>query len=116
MPGLVKRILRQKAVYWAPLGENETGQMTFDDPIEIPVRWEDITMEFLDKQGKTQVSRSQVFVDRVLEVGGVLWKGTLDYIAADASNPFANEDAWAIRSFNEQPDMRARNFLRWVIL
>ena len=31
----LKRVCRQTAVYWAPTGVGETGQTTYDDPVEV---------------------------------------------------------------------------------
>jgi hypothetical protein len=115
VPNLIKRMLRQDAVLWTFTGEDEFGNKTYADPVQIKVRWEDKTEQFLDRKGNTQVSRAQVYVDRKIEERSALWKGTLAEVESTA-DPFANDGAYEVRAYSEQPDFKARRFLRFVML
>ena len=103
------------------MNEEEFGNKVFDQPKQIKVRWEDKTEEFLDKTGNTLISRSQVFVDRKIEERSVLWKGTFATVQVEVDDngnpdPFVNDDAFEVRQYAEQPDFKAKKFLRYVML
>jgi len=119
---LIKRMRRQKAVYWA-LQSEDSGGDDFDDygqplvvaPVEIDCRWEDSTEEFIDADGVPQMSRAIVYVDRDVDVGGVLMLGTLADVD-DVDNPKINDAAWEIKRFDNFPDLKAKEFLKTAYL
>ncbi len=112
---------RQTAVYW-PL---EVSGDDFDDygqpvvvaaePVEISCRWEDVSEEFIDKNGTRQISHSKVYTDQDVDVGGILMLGTKDDIT-DSTNIKENENAWEIRRFDKLPNLKNTEFLRTVFL
>ena len=116
--GIIARMRKQTAVYW-PLASSDSGGDDFDDygqpvvtdPIEISCRWEDVAEEFIDAKGTRQVSKSTVYVDQDVDVGGILMLGTEDDIT-DSTNIKENEGAWEIRRFDKLPNLRATEFLR----
>jgi hypothetical protein len=119
---LKPRILQENAVYWAPAGSDDMGRPAYAAPVVIDCRWEDTNDEFVDKEGRVQVSKAMVYVDRGLELHGVL-----KYLGRKASNPglagltdqtqpFNNPNAWEVRGVNNLPNRRAKKFLRWVYL
>lgn len=124
MANLAKRSRRQRAVLWKFLREDHFGNKVYADPVEIKVRWEDSTIEFLDRTGNTAISNAQVFVGEKIKERSVLWKGPLDEADIEDGpdgnpNPFVNEGAYEVRKYHEQPDFKARNpdrFLRYVML
>src|ERR1700761_8195787 len=71
---VLEEMCRQIAVYWEPNLENPNGQVTYTaNPVEIRVRWEQITDVFIDRTGNEATSKAEVFVlEPVLELG-VLW-------------------------------------------
>ncbi len=119
---IITRMLKQTAVWW-PLASMESsgsdydnyGQPIVTDPVEIDVRWEDVSEEFLDKDGVVQLSRARVYVDRDVEVGGVLMLGELTDIT-DATTPKENENAWEIRRVEKLPNLRNTEYLRTCYL
>jgi len=114
---LLKKMLKQTAVYW-PLTSVEFdgyGQPVPSTPIEIKVRWEDVCEEFLDANGTMQLSKAKVYVDRDVEVGGILMLGELSS-GVDESNPKENDDAWEIRRVEKLPTLNAKEFLRTIYL
>lgn len=114
---IIKKMLKQKAVWWplAAIEYGNYGQPNPSTPVEIDCRWEDVGEAFLDSRGTTQLSRSIVYVDRDVVVGGVLMLGELDS-SVDEDNPKENENAWEIRRFEKLPTLRATQFLRKAYL
>jgi len=114
---LLVKMLKQKAVYWqlSALEFDDYGQPIPSTPVEIKCRWEDVGEEFLDGTGTIQLSRAKVYVDRDVEVGGILMLGELDS-GVDESNPKENENAWEIRRFEKLPTLKATQFLRTCYL
>lgn len=112
---LITRMLKQTAVYWALAGTDDNGQPTYENPVEISCRWEDVTMEFLDAFGETQMSQARVYVSQDVTIGGVLLLGELSS-SVDQDDPKANAGAWEIRRFAKEPNFKATEFLRTVML
>jgi len=117
MCSLIARMRKQKAVYWSltSTGFDDYGQPIPSTPIEIKCRWEDVSEEFLDGNGTVQLSRARVYVDRDVEIGGVLMLGELDS-GVDESNPKENDNAWEIRRVEKLPTLKATQFLRTCYL
>ncbi len=120
---IIDTMLRQTAVWW-PLQSSESagggdfdeyGQPLLSDPVEISVRWEDRIEEFIDGEGTTQLSNAVVFVDRDVEVGGVLMLGEIADIT-DLENVKENDGAWEIMRFDKLPTLRATKNLRTAYL
>ena len=112
--GVARRAMKQKAVYWAPLEPDAYGKPTYDDPIEIDCRWEDVQEEFVNPEGDREVSRSKLIVDRDLELKGMMKLGELDSNTED--DPKQEDDAWEIRLFMKTPNFKGTKFLREVYL
>lgn len=120
--GIIKRMRKQTAVYWA-LASADSGGRSHDDfgqpvvtgPVEIKCRWEAKTEEFIAANGTKQSSRAQVYVDRDVDVGGVLMLGELtDVVPGEDAKE--NEDAWEIKRFDKIPNLRATEFLKIAYL
>jgi hypothetical protein len=107
---IIKKMRKQYAVYWPPLGPNQSGMQTYGEPVEIRCRWEDDDFAFVDSKGTTVASTTSVFPDRILEVGGILWKGRLLDVPSQ-SDPLSNENSDEIIKFGELPNLRAKEFL-----
>ena len=108
---LIDTFMRQRCVYWAPAGTDDSGNPKYEDPVELKCRWEDNVQEYMDPAGNRMVSNAQVFVPVKVETRGVLWRGRYDDVE-DYTDPFANPDAYEIRRYTEQPNIRATKFLR----
>lgn len=114
---LIKRMRKQDAVYWALAGE-ESGGKDFDkygqpvvtEPVAIKCRWDGKTEEFIDAKGTRLFSHAIVFVDRDVDVGGVLMLGTIADIT-NADVPKENANAWEIKRFDKIGNLRATEFL-----
>jgi hypothetical protein len=113
--GIITKMLKQTAVYWEKTGVDDYGQPTWAAPIEIRCRWEDRTEEFVSPEGTREASMAVVYVGQDVVVGGVLMLGLLGS-SVDENDPKANLGAWEIRSFSKLPDLKAKQFLRTVML
>ena len=70
--------LNQSAVYWGNPQDNGYGGFTYDDPVEIKCRWEDMHQVVTDTKGEEVISRAVVYVDIDLEENGVIYLGTME--------------------------------------
>lgn len=113
---LTTKHLKDMAVYFAPGAVQENGQYAFLSPVPIKCKWMDTQQEFLNKNGGRQISRSVIYVDRDLDLKGVIWQGELSDLT-DTENPFANEGAWEIQGFDKVGRLRQpKDYLRVVYL
>lgn len=101
---IIKRMRRQKAVWWQRLSPDEYGEFSYAVPVEVSCRWDDTAQEFLDPKGETQTSRSVVYVDRLMTVGDRLKRGELESDTAD--DPSEEAEAFEIRRFDQNPNLR----------
>lgn len=72
----IKTVCVQPAVYWAPSGHDGFAP-TYATAVEIKVRWTDKTQIVVDSTGKEVVSKAEVLVTSDLQIGGLLWLGSL---------------------------------------
>jgi len=93
--------LNQVLTYWAPAGTDRFGAETFATPILIKGRWEDRTEQVRTPSGDEITSRSVVFVDRPLAIGGYLAKEDMT-----VTNDPTIAGALEIQSWAEVPDLR----------
>lgn len=118
---IITTMRKQTAVYWAP-GSSETGGQDFDglgarlyaDPVEISCRWEDDAKQYVRADGEIGITKSIVYVDRDVIVGGVLALGSLSTM--NTTNPLLNVGAGTINAFSKLPNIRATEFLRTAYL
>ena len=114
---IITKMLKQVAVYW-PLQStpyDQYGQPQWNLPVEISCRWEDTVEEFIAKDGTLQKSRSKVFVDRDVQLGGMLMLGELGS-GVNEDDPKQNVGAYEIKSFAKVPNLKIKEFLRTVYL
>ncbi len=113
--GIISKMRKQTAVYWALSSVNTYGENQYAAPVEIACRWEDVSVEFLDNDGSTQMSRARVYVDRDVIIGSVLMLGVIADIT-DEVNIKENAGAWEIRKFDNLPNLKATEFLKTAML
>lgn len=113
--GQIGRKRKDWAVYWAPDAADRYGKPGFAEPAEIRVRWEETQIEFVNKEGRTEISNAQVLVDQDLELGGILMKGRLTDITSPLQ-PFENGDAYEIRGWEDVGSIRNTSRSRVAIV
>jgi len=106
---IIKKMRKQKAVYWARLSADEYGVFAYDDPVQVDCRWDDMGVEFRNVEGEVQVSQSVVYVDRVMAIGDKLQRGEMDSTTPDS--PAGLTTAFEIRRFDQNPNLRATETL-----
>ncbi|MCK4858882.1 MAG: hypothetical protein KAT58_12990 [candidate division Zixibacteria bacterium] len=109
--------LKQTAVYWGNPQSDGYGGRTFDDAVELDVRWQDRQELFVDAQGREQISRAVAYVATDLDIGGYLYLGELaDLSSAEEGDPLSVSTAYEIRAISKTPDIGADRFARKVWL
>jgi hypothetical protein len=109
-------------VYWAlksaesgGIAYDDYGQPQYTDPVEIYCRWDDVAVEFIDRNGTKQVSKSTVFVRQDLDIGGMLFHGTLAEVTSPDA-PREQDNAWEIRQFGVTPHIKYKYKVRIAYL
>lgn len=91
--------LRETITYWAPNGVDNFGDPSFASPISLQAKWEDRTELFIDESGREQRSRSVVYVDTDVLIGGYLTRGI-----SSATNPLGVTNAFMIKDYKKISD------------
>ena len=104
-----KYICVQDVVYWANPVDDGRGGYTYDDPVEIKARWDDLQKQIVSADGEQLVCDAQVCVLEDLDIGGVLYLGTIEellvagYLAGDLSPARDVPGAYEIRRVDKIP-------------
>jgi len=81
-----------RCVYWAPLSQGDNhdryGEQSYEQPLEIYCRWEDKVEAIQLPNGAQFSTKSIIYVDTELAMGGILWHGLL--VAVPSEPPVAN--------------------------
>ena len=85
-------------------------------PQELTVRWSDKNVEFIGRDGTTQMSKTKVYVGEDVEIGGILMLGTLADVDNSLNNPLDNDGAFEIKGFNKTPTFKVDEYLRIAFL
>jgi hypothetical protein len=114
----IKSTCTQDAVYWGNPKEDGYGGKTFDAPIDIKCRWQDIVQLLGTPDKESVISRATVVVLQDLEEDGLLWLGTLANLTVQQQNdPRTIEDICIVKRFSKLPAIRSTTvFLRKVYL
>jgi hypothetical protein len=116
LKSFLRKIRKQKALYWAPLAVGGQGRAdTFEDPVEIDCRWTDVTEETVAPFSNRFTSKAKVIVDRVLAEGGLLMKGLLTDLLS-TEHPSEAAGCFEIMLFQNIPDIKAKDFLYMATL
>ena len=102
----------QIAVYWASYLSDGFGNVTFADPVEIAVRWENKVELFIDNQGKEQKSAAIVYPASVVQIEGYLYLGTLLALSsAEENDPKSIATAKEIRGVSTSINVKGTQTL-----
>lgn len=108
---VIRRMRRQKAVYWQRGAADRYGTYAFEEPVEIDCRWVDRMMEILDSKGAKSISTSTVYVDRDMVPGDRLKQGEMD--STTPSDPMQINDAHEVKRVENIPNFKATETL-WI--
>jgi hypothetical protein len=114
---VLNRMCKQVCVYWSsPVNDGEGG-FTFDTPVELAVRWEEMDQLMSDAKGESFTSRAVVYVLEDLDVDGMLYLGELADLNSDTElDPKSVEGAYYIKRFEKSPSVGGNQFLRKAYL
>jgi len=116
----LQKYLNQTAVYWANPVSDGLGGYTYDDPVEVKVRWSDKQEKFLSSESTTQegveelLSKSFILAESDFDVNGRMFLGYL--IDLESDNLPGSVNALTIKLFEKIPNIGATQFLRKVYL
>jgi len=124
---VISRRFKQKCIYWGNPVNDGHNKFTFDTPVELNCRWEEIEQIISDKNGNEITSRAVVYVSQDLDEDGMLMLGTLESLYelegdSDSSSgvvddPKDVEGAYIIKRFQKVPALGSTtNFTRRAFL
>lgn len=123
---VLRKFCVQPCVYWGAPVNDGSGGFTFADPVEILVRWEDVTRILSSSDGKEKESKATVLLQQDVDEQGYLFLGTLDDLDALDSevessgtvyNPMNIEEAYPIIGVERIPFVRSTTvFVRTAYL
>lgn len=91
MPSLgnvIKRFTKQKLVYWRKIASDNFGQPTYAEAVELKCRWEDTQKEIILPDGRTVLSKGYILLASNLEVGSLVFLGTIDQDPKHLDRPY----------------------------
>ena len=115
---MIEKRCVQDAVYWGnPVNDHEGG-FTFDNPIEIKCRWEEMIQVISDNKGNEVTSRAVIYLLQDVHEEGYLFLGTLDDLdSTQEADPKTIENAFIIKRFDKIPVLGSTTeFLRKAYL
>jgi hypothetical protein len=95
---------RQKAIWWVQGALDRYGNPTFDAPVEVDCRWEEVGQEYLSDKGEKQLSRAVVYVDRAMQMGDRLALGAME--SDTPEDPIAHTGSKQIERFDVLPNLK----------
>lgn len=102
----------QYGVLWAASGSDEFGQLQITQPVEFSARWELGAILSDSPLASTHRLVGRAFVDRVIPLESIVWKGTLeDYRLLNEPG-----DLMQVVDYAEVPNVKANRILRTVLL
>jgi len=109
MENVIKKFAVQTAVYWATPTNDGDGNMTYDSPVEILVRWDDKTQVVTDSSGKERTSNAEILTNQEMVEEEFLYNGSLaDFPSGqDLSNPKTVEGAYEIITKMKVPAVKS---------
>lgn len=119
LQAIIERQYKQTTVYWGNPQSDGQGGFTFDDPVEIACRWEDIRQVVTDNKGNSVVSRAVIYVKQDLDEEGMIYLGTLSDFdsTVDTGDPKSIDNTYIIKRFGKVPSLAIpTEFLRAAYL
>jgi hypothetical protein len=114
----IKRISKDKAVYWGSPSPAADGSNTYPAPTEINCLWNAKVKVVSEKDGKVVAIEAMVYVSQDLSDQGMLMLGTLSQLTtAQKTDPRKVSSAYEITDFVKTPSLYKKNeFNRCAII
>jgi hypothetical protein len=116
---VVAKFAVQTALYWANQVNDGDGNYTYDNPIEILVRWDDKTQLVTDSLGNEKVSKAEILSNQEMTEFEYLYLGSLSDLDSGVvlNNPKTVEGAYSIITKLKVPMVRKTDeFVRTYFL
>lgn len=104
---IIRKMRRQKAIWWENQGLDGFGQAQWKKPVEIDCRWEDVNELIKNASGEERMSMSTVYVDRDMNEGDFLMLGELADMGT-VENPNELKEAHEIIKYGKLPILNVR--------
>ena len=75
---VITRFAVQTAVHWGSPVNDGYGSYTWADPVEISVRWEELTKVISNRKAEEIISNGQILTNSELEEEDIVYLGTLE--------------------------------------
>ena len=100
----------QLITYWAKTStKDKFGNPTWNSPVILRGRWEDINELFVDIDGNEVVANAKIFLGVDVVVGDYLMNRVFE---SGETDPTVTGGAFRIRKFQKTPDLKGRQFER----
>lgn len=106
---IIRRMRKQKAIWWDRLDPDKYGKFAYDAPLEIDCRWDDSSHEYRNEIGEKAFSQSTVYPDRVMKTGDKLKRGDIE--SDTPTDPTSVEGVYEIQRFEQIPNLRNTEIL-----
>jgi len=106
----IAKVCVQDAVYWGNPVATGTGTVTFDPPIAIKVRWDDLLEQnkVIASHKEDEQDRAVILTTSDLDVGGMIMLGTLvDILPYDTTKPYNIPNTFEIRKWEKNPMVKS---------
>lgn len=80
--GFIDKLSVQTITYWANPVLDAYGGASYDEPIEIKGRWDDMMKIINNAKGEEIISNSQILTNEELEMGEMVYLGSLEDLDA----------------------------------
>jgi hypothetical protein len=119
MEKVIAKFAVQTALYWANPTDDGDGNLTYDSPVEILVRWDDKTQIVTDSSGREITSNAEILTNQEMAEEEFLYNGSFSDFASgvDLSNPKTVTGAFPIITKTKVPAVKSTDdFVRTYYL
>ena len=98
----IRKVTPQTVVYWGNPTPDGFGKYTYDSPVEIKVRWDDVSSIISDNQGREITSNATILLNQNVDEQGYLYLGSLSDLDSDPT-PLNVSKAYMISKVETTP-------------
>lgn len=115
MPTLETMDLMQKAVLWAAAGNDDHGEITVSNRVEIDCRWVLGKTQSVDAQGNLVAYDGGLVVDQEIAVNGILYRGSEESLPEDVGSA-TDLELYQVKGYREGMDLKGRSIRRTLMV
>ena len=75
---VITRFAVQDAVHWGVFTRDGYGSLVYEDPVEIKVRWEELTKLISNRKAEEVISTGQILTNTEIEEEDMIFLGSLE--------------------------------------